>query len=309
MKINKIQGLIAAPFTPMYDDGRVKPEMIKSYAQKLKSDGLTGVFVCGTTGEGMLMTSEERRIIAEAWIAEQTEDFKVIVHVGTTSAKQSAELAEHAQKKGAWAVGSMGPIFLQPSGLKELVGFCAEVASACTDLPFYYYHIPSISGINLSMSEFIKQAAKQIPNFVGIKFTDNNFMEMQKCLQLDNMKWDILHGFDEILMAGLSFGVEGAVGSTYNYVAPLYIDLIENFKKGKIEAARAFQTKSVEIVDVLLRYKGALVAGKAIMKMVGVDCGSCRSPLTKLNTEELKKLKSNLREVGFFEFNILKNGT
>ena len=111
MKIQKLQGLIAAPFTPFKNDGTIHPEFIPAYAKKLKADNVKGVFICGTTGEGMLMTNDERKAIAEKWVAEQTEEFKVIVHVGTTSAKQSKELAEHAQNIGAYATGSMGPVF------------------------------------------------------------------------------------------------------------------------------------------------------------------------------------------------------
>src|SRR6056297_3875773 len=191
MKIKKITGLIAAPFTPMNSDGSLNTEIISKYADKLKNDQLSGVFICGTTGEGMLMTNEERKEVAEKWIAEQTSSFKVIVHIGTTSSKQSNDLAAHAQSAGAYAVGCMGPIFLKPGRIEELLGFCSDVAKGAPELPFYYYHIPSISGINLSMSEFIKQASIHIPNFTGIKFTDNNFMEMQQCLNMDNGKWDI----------------------------------------------------------------------------------------------------------------------
>jgi N-acetylneuraminate lyase len=128
MEINKIQGLIAAPFTPMKSDGVINPDLIPKYAYKLKSDGVKGVFICGTTGEGMLMTNEGRKLIAEKWVQEQTDSFKVIVHVGTISAKQSKELATHAQKTGCYAVGCMGPMFLKPSRVEELVGFFAEVA-------------------------------------------------------------------------------------------------------------------------------------------------------------------------------------
>lgn len=249
--MKKIKGLIAAPFTPMDGNGSINVDMICSYAAKLKDDGLNGVFICGTTGEGMLMTSEERKTVTEHWVAEQTDNFKVIVHVGTTSSKQSNELARHAQKTGAYAVGCMGPMFLKPARVEELVGFCAEVASGAPDLPFYYYHIPSISGIDFSMSEFIKMAATRIPNFNGIKFTDNNFMEMQQCLNLDNGKWDILHGFDELLLAGLVFGAKGGVGSTYNFMAPLYNGIIKDFENGNIENARKKQAISVKVINVL----------------------------------------------------------
>src|SRR5690554_1221425 len=129
MDNKKIKGLIAAPFTPMNGNGSLNTAPIPDYAAKLKRDRLSGVFICGTTGEGMLMTPEERMEVTEKWIAEQTENFKVIVHVGTTSAKLSGELARHAEAEGAYATGSMGPVFLPPSNAEELVGFCAEVAA------------------------------------------------------------------------------------------------------------------------------------------------------------------------------------
>lgn len=301
MEFNKIQGLIAAPFTPMKPDGAIKPDVIPAYAKKLKNDGVKGVFICGTTGEGMLMTNEERKTITEKWIPEQTEDFKVIVHVGTTSAKQSKVLATHAQKVGAYAVGCMGPIFLKPIRNEELVGFFVEVASGSPDLPFYYYHIPSVTGIDLSVSGFLKKASLQIPNLTGIKFTHNNFMDMQQCIELDNGKWDILHGYDELLLAGLAFGAKGAVGSTYNFMASLYNGIINDFEAGRILEAREKQLLSVKIIEILLRYNGALVAGKSIMKMIGIDCGDCRYPLNNLTNNAHEKLRNDLKEAGFFK--------
>ncbi len=298
---NKITGLIAAPFTPMDRDGSVNLKMIPPYANKLKNDGLKGVFICGTTGEGMLMTAEERKSVAEKWIAEQSDDFKVIVHVGTTSAKQSNELAQHAQSAGAYAVGCMGPTFLQPAHVEELVGFCAEVAAGSPQLPFYYYHIPNVSGIRLSMSEFIKQVTRKIPNFAGIKFTDNNFMEMQQCINQDGGKWDILHGYDELLLAGLAFGAKGAVGSTYNFMAPLYKEIISDFVKGNIEVARQKQLKSVKIITILNQYGGAIVAGKRLMKTVGIDCGDFRLPVSKFNEEQYVQFIDDLKKEEFFE--------
>ncbi|MBT3443607.1 MAG: N-acetylneuraminate lyase, partial [Flavobacteriaceae bacterium] len=109
MNVKPIEGIIAAPFTPMDKNKEINPLVISDYAKKLKKDGLSGVFICGTTGEGMLMTLEERKIIAEEWIKFQQDDFKVIVHVGTTSIKQSQELAQHAQQIGAYGTSTMGP--------------------------------------------------------------------------------------------------------------------------------------------------------------------------------------------------------
>jgi N-acetylneuraminate lyase len=301
MKVEKIKGLIAAPFTPMKENGDINPALIKEYASKLKKDGLSGVFVCGTTGEGMFMTLDERKQVAAEWVNEQTDNFKVIVHVGTTSARQSKELAKHAQAIGAYGTGAMGPVFLQPSSIDNLVTFCAEIAVGAPDLPFFYYHIPSVSGINLSMSEFIRSARAKIPNLAGIKFTDNNFYEMQKCLNMDDKKWNVFHGFDEMLLAGLSLGVEGGVGSTYNFMAPLYLEIINAFQAGNLEEAKRLQLEMVKRVEVLLKYGGPIVAGKALMKEIGIDCGECRAPLPKLPENQYEELIKEMNELGLFE--------
>jgi N-acetylneuraminate lyase len=181
------------------------------------------------------------------------------------------------------------------------VNFCAEVASGAPKLPFYYYHIPSVSGVNLPMRDFIRQGREQIPNLAGIKFTDNNFMDMMQCLELDNGKWDILHGYDELLLAGLAFGAQGAVGSTYNFMANLYYEVIKNFKEGNLEAAREKQLQSVRVVEILNKYGGAIAAGKAFMKQVSVDCGPCRLPLINLNGMNYENFVKEMESLNVFK--------
>jgi len=299
--MQKLKGLIAAPFTPMFGDGSLNLDIVAPYAAKLKNDGVSGVFICGTTGEGMLMTTDERKAVAEQWIKEQTPDFKVIVHVGTTSYIQSKELAEHAQLIGAYALGCMGPMFLKPGSVDDLIRFCAEVASGAPKLPFYYYHIPTVSDVWLSMPEFLKKAKSVIPNLVGIKFTHRNMMEMMQCINADGGNWDILHGFDEELLSGLSVGAQAAIGSTYNYLAPMYLKLIEAFKNSDLEMARAYQFESVKFIEILIRYGGGVIGGKPIMKMIGLDCGPLRAPARNLTNAEFQSYEKELKEIGFFE--------
>lgn len=300
--MQKIQGLIAAPFTPVDDHGNLNLKVIERYASKLKKDGVKGVFICGTTGEGMLMTLEERKSIACKWIEQQTPNFKVIVHVGTTSFKQSKELATHAQQEGAYATGCMGPLFLRPSRTEDLVKFAAEVAAGAPALPFYYYHIPTVSDVWISMPDFLEKAQPAIANLAGIKFTHRNMMEMLQCMRLHNGKWDILHGFDEELLCGLSMGANGAVGSTYNYLAPLYLKLMEAFKMGNLVEAREYQYQSVKFIEILIRYGGGVIGGKPVMKFVGLDCGDLRAPARNFSADELKKYENELKNIGFFEW-------
>jgi len=299
-KKSKVEGLIAPVFTPMKDNGDITTEIIPRYAEYLKSNGLNGVFVSGSSGEGMLLTTKERKIITEAWAPYASEGFKFIVHVGSTSYRQAQELAAHAMDNGAWAISCMGPAFLQPKTARELVEFCGQVASAAPNLPFYYYHIPMRSGVNISMLEFLMEGKKAIPNLAGIKFTDSNFMEMQQCIALDNGKFDITHGPDETLLCGLSIGIKGAIGTSYNFIPGLYLELIEAFKNGDIEKARVQQQKSVKITEIIIKYRGGIVAGKAMMKMAGIDCGPCRPPLKNLSSSEHREMEKDLSEVGFF---------
>jgi N-acetylneuraminate lyase len=299
--MDRIKGLIAASFTPFKKDGTLNLKLIPAYAQKLKNDGIAGVFVCGTAGEGMLMTLDERKAVAETWIIEQTVDFKVIVHVGTTSSKQSKELATHANQAGAFAIGCMGPIFLRPTTVEDLVSFCAKVASGAPDLPFYYYHIPSVSDVWLPMTDFLNLGKSVIPNLAGIKFTHRNMMEMFQCLKADKGKWDILHGFDEELLCGLSLGVKGAIGSTYNYLAPLYLKLMKAYDNLDMDEARNYQHKSIEFVEILIRYGGGVIGGKPIMKFIGLDCGSLRVPAHNHNSDKLTQYEKELEKIGFFK--------
>ena len=302
MTIEKINGLIAAPYTPMSNTGKINPMIIPNYSEFLKKKGIKGVFICGTTGEGLSLSIEERFIIANEWIKQKSPEFKVIIHVGTTSLEQSKSLAIHAQKIGADAISTMAPMFLKPNNINNLVKFCKEIAKEANDTPFYYYNIPSISGVELSMVDYINLASKEIPSFYGMKFTHNNFMEMQSCINLNNNKWNILHGLDEVLLAGLSFGITGAVGSTYNFLGNLYNSIIQEFKNGKIENARKKQLISVRIIETMIKYGGSIIAGKPMMKLIGIDCGPTRSPLPKLSDNEFSKLKEELKKVDFYKY-------
>lgn len=301
----QLNGLIAAPFTPMKEDGSLNLSVVESYARKLKQDGIQGVFVCGTTGEGYSLTLEERKLVLQEWLRFKEKGFEIIAHVGSTSYSQSAELARHASDEGTSAIGAMGPSFFQPTRAEELVGYCAKIAREAPEIPFYYYHIPSLSGVHVSMKAFLELASVSIPNLQGIKFTHNNLMEMQQCMMFENGRFEILHGYDEVLLGGLSLGIKAAVGSTYNYMGPLYNQLISDFNSGNLHAARKLQQFSVKLVEVLLNYRGGVIAGKAIQSLCGIECGPCRLPLQTISNEEKNALRKELDDLDFFE--IVKN--
>jgi len=299
--MNRIQGLIAAAYTPMDGQRMVNLSMIKPYANYLYQSGAAGVFINGTTGEWASLTVQERLNIAEEWKRSAPEDFKLIVHVGCNSVEDSRIMAGHARQLGVDGIGMISPSFFKPGSVEELVSVCAWVADTAPDLPFYYYNMPSITGVNLPMIDFLKRAEQSIPTLQGIKYTHEDLMDMALCLHYRDQHFDILHGRDEMLLSGLILGVKGAVGSTYNYSAPLFNRLIEAFNAGEHDVARDLQIKACEIIKVLIKYGGGVKGGKYFMKQLGLDLGPLRLPFTSFDTDTELKMKGALQSVGFFD--------
>lgn len=295
-----LRGLIAAPFTPFHADGSLNLALIEKQAASLAANGVTGAFVCGTTGEGVSMTTTERLQVAERWQAVAGSKLRVIVHVGHTSLAECRELAAHAQRIGASGVGCFAPFFYKPANVEDLVAFCAEVAAAALDLPFYYYQIPSMTGVSFPAADFLRTAAGRIPNLAGVKFTFENLMDFAECVRLEGGRYDIVFGRDEMLVAGLSLGGRGAIGSTYNFLAPIFNEVIAAFQNGDLEKAQAKQAAANAVIQVSIRF-GGLTAGKAIMKMIGLDCGPTRLPLRALDPAREAELRIELERVGFFD--------
>lgn len=299
----RLEGLIAASFTPMNADGSVNLDLIGEQAMFLHRNGVRGAFVCGTTGESMSLTMQERMDIAARWVALSPEGFKVIVHVGHTSLEVCKQLAANARDIGAWGVSAMGPCFFKPASIRELVTFCSEIAGSAPELPFYYYHIPSMTGVSFLMVDFLEAAKERIPNLAGIKYTHYDLMDYELCKRAESRRFDILFGVDEMLLGGLAFGADGAIGSTYNIAAPLYNELIKAFKEGDLDYARDLQDRSIELVRVLNKTaQPNFVAAKSVMKMLGIDCGPVRAPLSNITLEQHKILEAELEKIGFFEY-------
>ena len=295
----RLKGLIAASFTPMDKKGAINLSAIDKYADLMADSGMTGVFVCGTTGESLSMTTEERKQVLEQWVKSARSRFKVIAHVGSNALPEAVELARHAQEVGADAIGAMAPCFFKPASVKDLVDFFTPIAHAASELPFYYYNMPSMTGVSLPVAEFLSEGKKSMPNLVGTKFTHNNLMEMGECLALNNGEFEVLHGYDEILIAGLAFGAVAGVGSTYNYLPFVYLGIFDAMEKGDLQRARELQQKSIEVVKVIIKYGGGVRGGKAIMNLIGIECGDCRLPIKPFSREEYQSLKQDLKNINF----------
>ncbi|MFV0545897.1 MAG: dihydrodipicolinate synthase family protein [Bacteroides sp.] len=299
--MEKLIGLINAPFTPFDSNNEVNYAPIDKYVELLVNNGIKGVFINGSSGEGYLLTDKERMLLAEKWITVAPKNFKVIVHVGSTCVESSRMLAAHAQSHGAYAIGAMAPPFPKIGRIEELVKYCEEIASAAPDLPFYFYHIPAFNGAFLSMVEFLKAVDGRIPNFAGIKYTYESLYEYNQCRLYKNGKFDMLHGQDETILASLALGgAQGGIGGTTNYNGKALTQIIEAWNAGDLEKARELQNFAQEVINIICHYRGNIVGGKRIMKLIGLDLGKNRTPFQNMTDDEEMAMKKELESINFF---------
>jgi N-acetylneuraminate lyase len=301
--MRKSKGLIAAPFTPMHADGSLHLELIPSYYAFLKNNGVRGAFTCGSTGEGVSLTATEKMKVAEAWAACAKDDpeFTLMQLLGGNCIEEARELAAHASEIGFDAVSFTSPSYFKPASVQVLAEICTQVAISVPELPFYYYHIPVLTGVAYSMYELLLQVDEKIPNFAGVKYTHEDFMDFSSCLHFRNGKYDMLWGRDENMLPALSLGAKASVGSTFNYAAPLYYDLISAFEQGELEVAARLQQQSIDMIRLLGKY-GGIATGKAYMKLVGLDCGHFRLPVRNMSSSAFESFKKDVAALGFEKF-------
>jgi len=297
-----LSGLIAAVHTPFDARGNLNLDVVPAQAFGLKANGIETAFIGGSTGESASLSLEERLALTEAWVkASEQAELKVVVHVGSNCLRDSQRLARQAEEKGALAVAAFAPSYFKPANLDLLVDWCDEIAASAPGLPFYFYDIPALTGVRFPMVSFLRRVADRTPNFKGIKYTNHDLMAYQQCLHYENGRFDIPWGVDESLLGALAVGAKGAVGSSYNFAAPVYQKLMAAFAAGDIETARECQMRSVRLIELLASY-GYMAAAKATMKFLGIDVGQPRLPNASLGDSQVASLEIELRNLGFFEW-------
>ncbi len=296
-------GLVAATFTPLDRFGEVDLPAIRPMVDALLAEGIAGLYVLGSTGEGPSLSFDERTAAAEAFVSATAQRVPVIVQVGSESLRQAQALAAHAQKIGASAISAVSPVYFRPSDLNLLVASMADVAAAAPDLPFYYYHIPAVTGVTVPMPEFLKLGSREIPTLQGIKFTSPRVDEFQACVEAHDGRFQMFWGTDEMLLAGLAAGARAAVGSTYNFAAAVSLRVLKAFTQGDWQAAQQAQSQTQRLVRAFVPF-GPRAAQKAIMALVGRDCGPCRLPTATLTSQQAAGLRAELEAIGFFDWRV-----
>jgi N-acetylneuraminate lyase len=210
-------------------------------------------------------------------------------------------LAQYAQRSGLYAISFTAPFYFKPADIESLADCCKAIAEKVPEMPFYYYHIPVLTGVGFPMIDLLKNIDDRIPNFAGIKYTNEDFMDFLSCLHYKGGKYNMLWGRDENMLSALALGVKGFVGSTFNYAAPLYYDLIKAFNSNDLQKAQTLQQLSIDMISLLGKY-GGMPVGKAYMKLVGLDCGEFRLPFKNMQADQFDLFKKDTEEINFSSF-------
>ena len=296
--MKKIRGIVPALLTPFDTEGQVDEKETRKLIRYLIDKGSSGFFTTGSTGEGLLLSLQERKQVCEIAVSECSGEVPVIAHVGALSTNDAVELAAHARTAGAAAVGSITPIYYG-YGIKDIVEYYTKIGQA-SDLPVYVYYIPMRTGASLSLSDYLEEISA-IPNLAGIKYSDNNLYLLQKIVAEIGDKLNILSGFDEILSAALMMGAHGGIGSNYNILPELFLGVYDAIQTSNIPQARDKQFRINSYVDIMLEY-GGLPMLKHTMGYRGIECGDCRPPLHALTDKEKDAIDAKITKLGFFDW-------
>ena len=294
-----LAGLIPASHTPFDRSGQLDLSVVPRQAELFRRSGMRAVFIAGTTGEFASLSVKERKALCEGWLAAGDDNLRIVAHTGHNCLADAIELTTHARQAGVAAIAAVAPSYFKPAGIQDLIEFCLPIAEAADPLPFYYYHIPGMTNLRLPIAEFLHEARFRMPNLRGLKFSHYDMVELQECLNIDDGAFEVVFGQDEFLLAGLCFGVGGAVGATYNFAGPHYQRLIQAYESGDIKTARAAQLQASRMIQVLVQF-GFSAASKATMALIGVDCGPVRSPLHNLSPDQVSALAKQLAQFDIF---------
>lgn len=290
-------GIIPALLTPFSADGQVNRQMLAGLVDYFILQGVAGLYICGSTGEGLLMTEEERETVAEVVVTACAGRVPVIVHVGAPATFMAERLVAHAAQVGADAIASIPPLYYVV-GRKEIGAYYRRLKKAAPSLPLYFYNIPGL--LNISLDTDMAHSLYEEGSIQGMKYTHNDILTFRGIVEACGNGFNILSGPDEHLLNFLVMGAHGGIGTTYNCMPKVYVDLYRAWVSGEIALAQELQYLANRIISVLAGYN-MIPAVKAVMQMKGKDCGDPRGPFLPLTESQKNQLKAELDKIGFFE--------
>lgn len=282
----KFQGVFPALLTPFKADGSINSDSVKKLIDLNVKKGVNGFYVGGSTGEGMLLTVEERKQLFKASAEANEGRTTLIAHVGTICTDHAIEMAKYAKDVGFDAISAVAPFYYGFS-CDAIKNYYLDIVNS-VDIPMIIYNFPNANGFN-----FTKAIAEEMfaasDRFIGIKHTTSDLFLLQ---QFKTMTANpvVYNGWDEMFIAGLTMGADGGIGSTYNLMAEKFIDIYHYFQNGELEKARAKQLEANAVITELIKY-GVFAAEKAVLDAMDIPMGECRRPFRPISEEGRKKMQ------------------
>lgn len=295
--LEKYRGIIPAFYACYEDDGSVSPERTREFTRYLIDKGVKGLYVCGSSGECIYQSKEERKLILESVMQEAKGKITIIAHVGCNNTADSMELAAHAESVGADAIASIPPIYFHLPDY-AIAEYWNDISSAAPNTDFIIYNIPQLAGAALSMPLY--QEMLKNPRVIGVK---NSSMPIQDIQMFKDVRGDdcvVFNGPDEQLVGGLAIGADGGIGGTYAAMPELYLKIKELVDAGETGKARMIQNDANRIIYEVCKCHGNLYAVmKEILKEYGLNLGGVRKPLASVTEQDypqIEKCKKMIRE-------------
>lgn len=295
--MTSFHGVWPALLTPLTADDEIDIPALRRLLDYVLGAGMHGIYICGSTGEGVLLSPVERMRLAEATVSHVAGRVPVMVHVGAASTRDAVALACHARDIGADAVSSVPPFYysINPSGLVAHYRHISQVVQ----LPLYLYNLPNATGVNVTVK--VMRELLALDYVQGLKYTSYNLLEMREIIEACGDRLTVFSGLDDIFLPCLVMGAQGGIGATYNCLPHLFVELYDAWCNGDVARAQELQFVVSRVVLALSRYS-VIPAVKVATRFLGVDCGGPRLPLRPLTDEEETCLRADLRRAGFFDY-------
>ncbi len=283
--MTNLHGILPAILTPLHEDETLNVKAFELLIEHLYGEGVDGIYVCGNTGEGLLLPPELREQATEIAVRTSPQGKQVIVHTGAHNAKDALRLTAHASRTGVAAVSALPPG--AGYSFAEVKSYYEALAAASTDAPFLVYFFPSMAP-PMSIDQ-IEQLC-DIPNVAGLKFTSFDFYTMRQLRLRGSV---VFNGPDEMLAAGLLLGADGGIGTTYNIMPKLFLELYQHARANRWPEAVAVQDRINRLIRILLSVP-TIAACKQIMTWRGIACGHAAGPRRHLTGDEVTWLRTQL---------------
>lgn len=290
------KGIFPALLTPFLPDRSVNEDRLRELVDYFIQQGVAGLYILGSTGEGLLLTEEERQQVAEVVVTQVSGSVPVIVHVGAPATFRAEMLASHAAEIGADAIASIPPMYYHV-GRKEVAAYYRRIKEA-GKLPLYFYNIPGL--LNYSLDTELAHSLYKEGIIQGMKYTHHDFLTFRGIVDACGGGLNVFSGPDEQLLNFLVMGADGGIGTTYNCMPRVYLDLYAAWKEEDISLAQELQYTANRVISILAGFP-VIPAVKAVMKMKGMDCGSSRGPFLPFTDEQEVQLREALDKIGFFD--------